>query len=244
MANKLIRQFPDDTVGWPSKGLRRASVSSFGFGGSNSHVVLDDAYHFLHLRGLIGNHCTVQEPPHQQKLEISLRQPLMLALPPVTPVQTITADQEVREMKLLVWSAADEGGLARLAKAYRAHFQQLLSSLRSDEANKYLESLAYTLAARRSALSWRAYATARSITELQDLPTKISKPVRSRAQPKLGYIFTGQGAQHAGMAKQLTVYPIFKASLLRSEMYLNELGCTWSLLGLFQNSNSSPVGKS
>ncbi|KAI1820011.1 BcPKS1, polyketide synthase [Xylaria intraflava] len=50
--------FPTKCTPWPSPGLRRASVASFGFGGSNSHVVLDDAYHYLLARGLKGNHET------------------------------------------------------------------------------------------------------------------------------------------------------------------------------------------
>lgn len=133
---------------------------------------------------------------------------------------------------LLMWSAADEGGLARLAEMYNAHFQ-LLPSLSSNKAGKYLERLAYTLAARRSSLSWRAYATIHSISDLEGLGAKFSKPIRYRSQPKLGYVFTGQGAQHAGMAVELMMYPIFKHSLLRSQMYLYDLGCPWSLLGMF-----------
>ncbi|KAL9110460.1 MAG: hypothetical protein Q9227_005004 [Pyrenula ochraceoflavens] len=50
-------------VSWPTNGLRRASVQSFGFGGANSHIVLDDAYNFLRMRGLAGNHNTVPKPP-------------------------------------------------------------------------------------------------------------------------------------------------------------------------------------
>ncbi|SPO01629.1 related to polyketide synthase [Cephalotrichum gorgonifer] len=50
---------PTDNVIWPCEGLRRVSVNSFGFGGTNAHVVLDDAYHYLQERGLMGNHCTV-----------------------------------------------------------------------------------------------------------------------------------------------------------------------------------------
>lgn len=38
--------------------MRRISVNSFGFGGSNGHVVLDDAYHTLLDLGLTGNHQT------------------------------------------------------------------------------------------------------------------------------------------------------------------------------------------
>ncbi|RMZ88826.1 hypothetical protein DV736_g3927, partial [Chaetothyriales sp. CBS 134916] len=34
--------FPTENIPWPS-GLRRASINSFGFGGSNAHVVMEDA---------------------------------------------------------------------------------------------------------------------------------------------------------------------------------------------------------
>lgn len=47
-----------DAEAWPSSGLRRASVNSFGSGGTNAHAVLDDAYHFLLSRSLNGRHST------------------------------------------------------------------------------------------------------------------------------------------------------------------------------------------
>ncbi|KAI8626581.1 hypothetical protein F5Y19DRAFT_446210 [Xylariaceae sp. FL1651] len=50
---------PTENTIWPSTGLRRVSVNSFGFGGTNTHVILDDAYHYLQKRKLSGNHCTV-----------------------------------------------------------------------------------------------------------------------------------------------------------------------------------------
>ncbi|KAF1998108.1 polyketide synthase PksD [Amniculicola lignicola CBS 123094] len=43
---------------WPTRGLRRISVNSFGFGGSNSHIILDDAYHTLHALNVRANHRT------------------------------------------------------------------------------------------------------------------------------------------------------------------------------------------
>ncbi|KAI6084919.1 hypothetical protein F4821DRAFT_164132 [Hypoxylon rubiginosum] len=49
---------PSENTPWPSEGLRRASVNSFGFGGTNVHVILDDAFHYLQERDLAGNHCT------------------------------------------------------------------------------------------------------------------------------------------------------------------------------------------
>ncbi|TGJ87999.1 hypothetical protein E0Z10_g779 [Xylaria hypoxylon] len=50
---------PTKCIPWPTQGLRRISVNSFGFGGSNVHVVMDDAMNYLRSRGLMGNHCTV-----------------------------------------------------------------------------------------------------------------------------------------------------------------------------------------
>ncbi|KAI0967184.1 hypothetical protein F4678DRAFT_254795 [Xylaria arbuscula] len=53
---------PTDSIPWPSPGPRRISVNSFGFGGTNTHIILDDAYHYLRERGLIANHCTSINP--------------------------------------------------------------------------------------------------------------------------------------------------------------------------------------
>ncbi|KAF6789997.1 PKSN polyketide synthase for alteRNApyrone biosynthesis [Colletotrichum sojae] len=49
---------PTQPIDWPSKGIRRVSVNSFGFGGTNTHVILDDAYYYMRERGIAGNHCT------------------------------------------------------------------------------------------------------------------------------------------------------------------------------------------
>ncbi|KAI0532709.1 hypothetical protein GGR58DRAFT_489208 [Xylaria digitata] len=50
---------PTKPIPWPSSGLRRVSVNSFGFGGTNTHVILDDAYYYLEEQNLTANHCTV-----------------------------------------------------------------------------------------------------------------------------------------------------------------------------------------
>lgn len=53
---------PTEPVPWPVPGLRRASINSFGYGGTNSHTIIDDAYHYLRLRGLVGKHRTSPRP--------------------------------------------------------------------------------------------------------------------------------------------------------------------------------------
>jgi acyl transferase domain-containing protein len=49
-------KFPLEPTPRPSEGIRRASVNTFGYGSSNAHVVLDDAYNYMKLHGLNGKH--------------------------------------------------------------------------------------------------------------------------------------------------------------------------------------------
>lgn len=226
-------QFPTEITPWPINGLRRASISSFGFGGSNSHAVLDDAYNFLRLRSLTGNHCTAKNPPSMDELVGQSGSSLALPLISNSSQQTANGEHANSTSKLLVWSAADEGGIMRLARAYNLHLSHMSSTMSIDQANRYLENLAYTLAARRSLLPWRSFATTASVIRLQDLSIELSKPVKSKETPSLCYVFTGQGAQFAGMSKELLAFPVFTNSLSRSEMYLRDMQCPWSLLGMF-----------
>ncbi|KAI0430353.1 polyketide synthase [Xylaria sp. FL1042] len=64
-------QFPTKSLPWPQSGLRRMSINSFGVGGSNAHVVLDDALHFLRSYHLIGHHQTVLTPQAPHILSLS-----------------------------------------------------------------------------------------------------------------------------------------------------------------------------
>ena len=49
-------QVPTETKDWPLEGLRRASVNSFGYGGTNAHIFVDDAYHYLQQYRHSGGH--------------------------------------------------------------------------------------------------------------------------------------------------------------------------------------------
>lgn len=132
-------QFPTEITPWPTNGLRRASISSFGFGGSNSHAVLDDAYNFLRLRSLAGNHCTAKNPPSMDELDGQSGSSLALPLISNRSQQTTDRERANSASKLLVWSAADEGGLMRLARAYNLHLSHMSSAMNIDQANMYLE---------------------------------------------------------------------------------------------------------
>src|SRR5262249_682625 len=63
---------PPHTMRWPSPGQRHVTVNSFGFGGANAHVILDDAYHYLTERGLVGNHNTTVHDDEGSESGISM----------------------------------------------------------------------------------------------------------------------------------------------------------------------------
>lgn len=170
------------------------------------------------------------EPPSLEPPSCSLRLSSLATKPLRTSHIATSGPASASRTKLLVWSAADKGGLARLGRVYNQHFSEL--SLGSADASAYLNNLAYTLAVRRSSLSWKSFAVVNSISELSSLGVSLSPPVRSTAFLSIGYIFTGQGAQFAGMGRELLVYPTFKNTLQKAEMCLRRLGCQWSLLGM------------
>ncbi|KAK6812394.1 hypothetical protein RU639_011774 [Aspergillus parasiticus] len=42
---------PTSCIPWPECEVRRCSINNFGFGGTNAHVIIDDAYNYRRLRG-------------------------------------------------------------------------------------------------------------------------------------------------------------------------------------------------
>ncbi|KAI9744654.1 MAG: hypothetical protein M1818_002183 [Claussenomyces sp. TS43310] len=62
-------KFPVEPMPWPAEGIRRASINSFGFGGTNAHVVLDDAYNFLQSKSLTAIHRTSPTIPGVQDIK-------------------------------------------------------------------------------------------------------------------------------------------------------------------------------
>jgi amino acid adenylation domain-containing protein len=151
---------------WPrGQQPRRAGVSSFGVGGTNAHVVLEEA-------------------PLPAAREGQARTPVVLAL-----------------------SARDGAALARRG----ARLADALAGF----ADADLADVAWTLATGRRAFATRAAIVAGGIDEaraaLRALPQQ-----QAIARPKTVFLFPGQGAQHADMARELLASePVFAAAFER-----------------------------
>ncbi|KAI1318470.1 acyl transferase domain-containing protein [Xylariaceae sp. FL0255] len=217
-------KIPTECITWPTKGLRRASVNSFGFGGTNSHLILDDAMHYLKNQELVGNHSTTplglgdgyESEIHPKTdgahgpingthlLADNMNGCLNGASSVITPVKP----------RLLIWSASDESALNRMLQGYNTYYAD-----RVQGSQTKLDQLAYTLAARRSEMTWRT-------TE-----SSLCQPgVRASIKKALAFVFTGQGVQYAQMGLELLEYPEFKAALLEANEIFKRLGCEWSIL--------------
>lgn len=212
---------------WPSRGLRRASINSFGFGGSNTHAVVDDARHYLRNHGLSGIHTTAPDPTESTCNQMSPE-----AQAP--EVRTTVGSEESGSVEgfhpvLLVLSSSDRDGLARWVTSYQTYLSKDCSSIKD---HTFLNNLAFTLGSKRSHLAWRSYAIASTVAVLKnDIADLLSTPVRSKSAFTVGFVFTGQGAQWSSMGQGLLLYPIFNQAMIEADQQLQEWGCTWSLIG-------------
>ncbi|PLB53305.1 ketoacyl-synt-domain-containing protein [Aspergillus steynii IBT 23096] len=121
---------------------------------------------------------------------------------------------------------------ARSNDSVRVRAEQLQEYLEQAERSKeqsFLDSLAYTLSTRRSLFSWRTAVVASSVSGLRDRLRYISYS-HHQQPPRIGFVFTGQGAQWATMGKELwDKSSVFQKSIAVAERCLNDLGVDWKL---------------
>ncbi|KAH9987034.1 hypothetical protein F4779DRAFT_290516 [Xylariaceae sp. FL0662B] len=219
-ANFLHLKFPRTPIPWPHPGLRRASVNSFGFGGTNAHVIIDDAFSYLAARELVGNHCTTTTTPTESSHNPSRYSPK------VQPDIENHRDSSLGRIPLLfTWSAKDSGSINRMTQVYKEYLEQ--ATRHKEIVDGDLGSLAYTLSRRRSLYSWRTFAAANSVSHLIEKLAAMGETIQSVSNRKAAFVFTGQGAQWAGMGKELLSFPMFRSNVLEADEFLQGIGCGW-----------------
>lgn len=162
-------RIPREAVAWPMQDRPRiAGISSFGFGGTNSHVI-------------------VEEPPRRE------------AVKPADDTDTGGA------LTVVPVSARSEKTLANIAGQLAVHL--------SEHPEVTLPQAAWTLAHGREHFPYRAAILAGDRAQLLDRlkalaaerPTEgiVTATVHGGRVPDVGFVFTGQGSQYAGMGRQL-----------------------------------------
>jgi acyl transferase domain-containing protein/acyl-CoA synthetase (AMP-forming)/AMP-acid ligase II/acyl carrier protein len=182
---------PTKVEKWESNPI--AGVSSFGFGGTNAHIVVEG------FRTEESFESDVEDRPRKDRSVV------------------------------LAISARSEDSLRTLASAYR----NMLGSIRS---NRELIALANAACTQRSQLTHRVAivaenvdtlgkslaVTARTINEPPDQLFQVSG--RSISEPKVAFLFTGQGHHHTGMARELYENePVFRGALQHCATLLEKI---------------------
>ncbi|KAK0611417.1 hypothetical protein B0T14DRAFT_440480 [Immersiella caudata] len=184
--NSLI--VPTKAIPWPQVPIgqpKRASVNSFGFGGTNSHAIVEQYVPSLHIEVAKRFHPGLEAPECHTFRE---------------------CDHEAHINLPLVISATSQASLAAMAKAYRDYL------LRSQIPR--LEYLAWHSLAHRTAFPFRTAVSSTSVGDLvskldaliEQSSAGASIGVRARPEnekPKILGIFTGQGAQWVTMSRGL-----------------------------------------
>ncbi|KAL4883330.1 polyketide synthase [Aspergillus karnatakaensis] len=148
---------------------------------------------------------------------------------PYSSGSTNGASDTKEQWRLFPFSAKDEDSLYEI-------MSNVSSFVKSQETvdSHFLENLAYTLGQRRSAFRWTQAVTANSAESLiKSLDER--KPASTRRRPaeppRIGFVFTGQGAQWYAMGRELLdAYPVFRKSIRRAEDFLATQGCPWSIV--------------
>jgi acyl transferase domain-containing protein/acyl carrier protein len=161
----------------PLRGKRIAGLSSFGFSGTNAHIILEEA-------------------------------------PQVAAESTKRFDAD-RPLQLLTLSARSNDALLELARRYRALFVE--------SPQESLEDVAYSANTGRSPgehrLALIASTSAQAGTGLDDFVAGNANAsvhtagLETLEPPRVAFLFTGQGAQQAGMGRQFFEQsPVYRAA--------------------------------
>ncbi|KAH6662359.1 hypothetical protein B0J14DRAFT_288058 [Halenospora varia] len=197
-----------NTTAWPSGDFRRASVNSFGYGGSNAHVIIDNDLP------------KTEKPLHPHASSFS------------SDWELLFADEKATQPVTLVFSANDE-------KSLRAYCKAICDHLGNPRVVVKLPDLAYTLSERRSRHFNRAYVVTDN-TNLNEGAFNFGKQYTDT--PKVGFVFTGQGAQWSQMGKGLIeTFPLAKEMVQRLDGVLRDLANppSWSLLNELTEARTS-----
>ncbi|KAI2643595.1 ketoacyl-synt-domain-containing protein [Xylaria nigripes] len=143
--------------------------------------------------------------------------------------------------KLFVVTANDKNSLEATLKNLVIYLEQ-----RPEIFQKSLMAdVAYTLGQRRSLLQWRvAIPALRSFDLIDAINGQKRPPGKELDSLRIGFIFTGQGAQWYGMGRELyKQYPVFTNAIDYANVCLKSLGASWSLLEeLKKDDKTSNIG--
>ena len=173
---------------------RRAGLSSFGVGGANAHLILEEP-----------PAAVLEEKSHLGADDGSENLPMGIVTLSARHEETLVAQADRLATHLEDWPEINAQDVCFTTNQAKTHFHQRLALIAYD----------------RSQLIESARAYAGGEVPAGCFSGAVS---RSQPAPKIGFLFTGQGSQYIGMGKTLyDNYPIFKSALDRCAEVLDGL---------------------
>ncbi|KAI1431432.1 putative polyketide synthase [Xylaria sp. CBS 124048] len=136
-------------------------------------------------------------------------------------------DDSICQQRLYPFSAKSGASLSKYLTSLESYLRE------SPGGDSFMSDLSFTLGTRRTHFSHRVGLVASSSENLREQLASISPSSIEKAgaghEPVSAFVFTGQGAQHARMAMDLSKYEFFTKAMTDAESYLQEFGAKWSL---------------
>ena len=237
-----------EALEWPlrERAPARAAVSSFGFSGTNAHVVVEG---YGAAPPLVAGHAGERPAPYP----IRSRDPVEGGAGPAVAVGWPEDVSEIhpgkesaapRERRLLALSARADGALRALAERYAEWLAERVALPSSGAADRggpgsagaeWLADAAWTAGVGRGHHGLRAALTFGTPEELREKLAGVAAGRKAGAlgtragaesgeAAKVAFLFTGQGSQWAGMGRELyRREPVFRAVLDRCEEAFREV---------------------
>ncbi len=228
--NSLGLRIPTTIQEWQSNRVRLAGINGFGYGGTNAHLIVEQAPEIVrNIFSTASSHRTPEEKAHRRNPE----------------TEKLTSDQLNKSLAatpvLIPLSARSKTALQNSA-------DQLALWLGGEGRNYHLAEVAGYLAHRRSHLDSRTAVCAcdhdEMIDKLGTLSTALKNEIGSgitASQLALGpaFVCSGQGPQWWGMGRGLLKYsPAFRSAIKRCEAEFAKYA-SWSLVDELEKSEEN-----
>ncbi|KUI61191.1 Lovastatin diketide synthase LovF [Cytospora mali] len=199
---------PTELEAWPEDRAERVSVNSFGIGGVNAHVIIESPRQF----GITSPSPVTSHAVASDYVVNGTRTDGTHTNGSHSNGTHDNGDGPTGQTpSLLLLSAYSTSSLDAQIEAYREHIKN---------HNVQLRDVAYTLANRREHRPHRAYAVMGTSSELEPSGVQAVRDL----PPRMGWVFTGQGAQWAEMGVSLIdKNATFRGTIRKLDKFLSSL---------------------